>query len=186
MPSVGGGEVPFGSAFFVLSLEVRAAMPKSGKRTGPQSYCAPTSQETAMSLSATEDLPLRVFRAASQASYKSNSETSPPVPSLITRIVDVLVSWLPVISRWSVLSLTPMRSANALRCNPSRSSQSFKGCVINPLLAWDANSSQSLKLAWDADDPRFALAYDANMADHHIRKWRKFRGLSMEQLCDRM
>lgn len=54
------------------------------------------------------------------------------------------------------------------------------------VLAWDTNSRQRCKLAPRAADRPALFAYDTVMSSHYIREWRKFRGLTLQQLCDRL
>jgi transcriptional regulator with XRE-family HTH domain len=54
------------------------------------------------------------------------------------------------------------------------------------VLAWDANSRQRCFLASSAADRPPLFAYDCHMTTHYIREWRKHRGLTLQQLCDRL
>ncbi len=57
---------------------------------------------------------------------------------------------------------------------------------MNRVLASHAHFCQSQKLARHAAASLFAFDYNAIMAEHHIRAWRKKRGLTLQALCDRM
>ncbi|MEL7111663.1 MAG: helix-turn-helix transcriptional regulator [Pseudomonadota bacterium] len=120
------------------------------------------------------------------AANNSSSDTSKSVPSLTRRITSVVTTALPFMRRATVESSKPMLDANALRERFLPLSQTRNGFVMSSACACGAQFCQSQNCARDAEAWMFAFDYNACMAEHYIRAWRKKRGLTLQALCDRM
>lgn len=125
-------------------------------------------------------------RAFMYNSKMRSSDTSPNVASLMRRITSVVMGVLPLQTRHNVGGDISADSQNAFCVMPRRRIQLVKSCNMGRRLTPHVIFNQALQFTSEPRPVFFAFRYNEHMGKHYIKAWRKHRGLTLNELADRM